>query len=131
MKLELGKTYITNNGREMKVLDLNFDDDHLVLCKGKNVHGEMTVHRFNIDGTSCLCWDNAGSDDLDIVKEKPKTVKVYVLRHKETGMFECQYYHDTVKDIRDACLFSESEVNSGDWGNDREFILIGEIQCDL
>jgi len=125
MKLELGKTYITNNGREMKVLDLNFDNESPVLCKGKNIHGEMTVHRFNIDGTSCLC------SNLDIVKEKPKTVKVYVLRHKETGMFECQYYYDTVKNIRDACLFSESEVNNGNWGDDREFILIGEIQCDL
>lgn len=125
MKLELGKTYITNNGREMTVLDLSFDDDHPVLCKGKNVHGEMTVHRFNIDGTSCLC------SNLDIVKEKPKTVKVYVLRHKDTGMFECQYYSDTVKNVKDAYLFSESEVNRADWGNDREFILIGEIECDL
>ena len=125
MKLELGKTYITNNGREMTVLDLNFDNsDHPVLCKGKSFHGEITVYRFNIDGTSHIC------SNFDLVKEKPKTIKVYVLRHKETGLFEADYYNHTVKNVKDACLFSESEVNR-DWGNEREFILIGEIECDL
>ena len=126
MKLELGKTYITANGREMTVLDLNFDDsDRPVLCKGKNYHGATITHSFTIDGISIICRD------LDIVKEKPKTVKVYVLRHKATGMFECEHYGNTVKNFKDAYLFSEAEVNRADWGNDREFILIGEIECDL
>lgn len=124
MKLELGKTYITKNGREMTVLDLNFDNsDHPVLCKGKNLHGEITVYRFNIDGTSHIC------SNFDLVKEKPQTVKVYVLRHKESGMFESR--NGKSKYFKDAYLFSESEANFTDWGNEREFILIGEIECDL
>lgn len=123
MKLELGKTYITNNGREMTVLDLNFDNSNYhVLCKGK-LHGEITVYRFNIDGTSHIC------SNFDLVKEKPQTVKVYVLRHKESGMFESQ--NGKSKYVKDAYLFSESEVTRTAWGNEREFILIGEIECDL
>ena len=124
MKLELGKTYITANGREMTVLDLNFDgSDRPVLCKGKNYHGEMTIHSFTIDGISLL------TTDLDIVKEKPKTVKVYVLRY-ESGMFAGKHYNP-VENVKDAYLFSESAVNGVNCGYDREFILIGEIPCDL
>lgn len=122
MKLELGKTYITKNGREMTVLDLNFDNS--VLCKGKNAHGYMATYFFDIHGISHWC------SEFNIVKEKPQTVKVYVLRHKETGMFEA--LSKKVKNVKDAYLFSESEVNNrADWGNEREFILIGEIECDL
>lgn len=125
MKLELGKTYITKNGREMTVLDLNFDNsDYHVLCKGKT-GARATLHFFDIGGISSDC------SALNIVKEKPPTVKVYVLRHKATGMFETDYYNHTVTNVKDAYLFSESEVNRADWGNEREFILIGEIECDL
>ena len=123
MKLELGKTYITKNGREMTVLDLNFDNsDYHVLCKGKT-GAIATLHFFDIGGISSDC------SALNIVKEKPQTVKVYVLRHKESGMFESQ--NGKSKYFKDAYLFSESEVNLADWGNEREFILIGEIECDL
>ena len=124
MKLELGKTYITKNGREMTVLDLNFDNsDEPVLCKGKSAHGYTSTYFFDIHGISHWC------SEFNIVKEKPQTVKVYVLRHKESGMFESQ--NGKSKYFKDAYLFSESEVNLGGWGNEREFILIGEIECDL
>lgn len=127
MKLELGKTYITKNGREMTVLDLNFDNsDAPILCKGKNEYGYMATYFFDVHGISHWC------SEFNIVKEKPNTVKVYVLRHKATGMFETDYYNHTVTNVKDAYLFSESEVNNrADWGNEREFILIGEIECDL
>jgi hypothetical protein len=60
--LELGKKYITYNGRTMTVLDLNFDPNspYPVLCKGLTLHGEVSVYHYNINGKSKL------TKDLDI-----------------------------------------------------------------
>jgi hypothetical protein len=104
MILEVGKTYITANGREATILDLNFDDSaYPVLFKSKNLHGEVVTNRCSLDGS------NPVHEGLRIVKEKPKSskIKVYVLKFTDYGLFEPTGVSPSlVKDVKDARLFT-------------------------